>query len=245
VAQPSSAYRGIPLIGLVCYALFVPAVVTDLRAVEPPDAASSHSIRQFLTRDPQDHGYRALRRLEAENRGRTGWLEAWTTFAPDQTFQYEIVAEGGSSYIRSRVLRALLEGEKAAIERGEPGRSALADANYQFESEGLDPTGLVRIGLVPRRNEGILVAGAMFLTPVDGELVRLEGRLARSPSFWVKHVDIVRSYARIGDAVLPIALETRAQVRLLGPATLRMTYEYTEIDGRPVDRGQMAVRSVQ
>ena len=190
--------------------------------------------QQFLTRESEHHRYRALRRLEAENRGRAGWLEAWTTFGPDESFHYEIVAEGGSSYIRSRVLRALLDGEKEAIEKGEPGRSALAATNYEFESEGLDPTGLVRIGLVPRRNEGVLVSGAMFLSPADGELVRIEGRLARNPSFWVKHVDIVRSYARIAGAVLPIALETRAQLRMLGPATLRMTYEYTEIDGQPV-----------
>jgi hypothetical protein len=74
----------------------------------------------------------------------------------------------------------------------------------------------------------------MFLKPEDGELVRIEGRLARNPSFWVKHVDIVRSYARIGGAVLPVTLESRAQLRMLGPASLRMTYEYTEIDGQPV-----------
>ena len=155
------------------------------------DAAAT-SIQQFLTRESGAHRYRALRRLAAENRGRAGWLEAWTTFGPDESFHYEIVAEGGSSYIRSRVLRALLDGEKEAIEKGEPGRSALAATNYEFESEGLDPTGLVRIGLVPRRNEGVLVSGAMFLSPADGELVRVEGRLARNPSFWVKHVDIVK-----------------------------------------------------
>ncbi len=202
-------------------------------------------MQQFLARDSEDHPYRALRRLEAENRGRTAWLEAWTTFTPGEAFDYQIVSEGGSPYIRERVLRAMLEGEKEAIDRGEAARSALATSNYRFESNGLDPTGLVRVALVPRRNEGVLVAGAMFLKPADGELVRLEGRLARNPSFWVKHVDIVRSYARIAGAVLPVALETRAQLRMLGPATLRMTYDYAEIDGEPVNSGQWAAGSGQ
>jgi hypothetical protein len=66
----------------------------------------------------------------------------------------------------------------------------------------------------------------------DGALVRLQGRLAKSPSFWVKNVDIVRSYERIDGHVVPVALQTTAQVRLLGEATLRMTYVYSEIDGR-------------
>ena len=191
-------------------------------------------MQRFLERESQDHRYRALRRLEAENRGRTGWLEAWTTFEPGESFRYDIVSEGGSPYIRSRVLRAILEGEREAIERGELDRSALATTNYRFESEGMDPTGLVRVALVPRRQEGMLLSGAMFLRPGDGELVKIEGRLAKNPSFWVKHVDIVRTYARIGGAVLPVSLESRAQVRFLGPASLRMTYRYAEIDGRSI-----------
>jgi hypothetical protein len=74
----------------------------------------------------------------------------------------------------------------------------------------------------------------MFLNPSGGDLVRLEGRLTKSPSFWIKNVDIVRRYERINGVVVPVALETRAQVRFHGDAKLRMTYVYTEIDGRPV-----------
>jgi hypothetical protein len=92
--------------------------------------------------------------------------------------------------------------------------------------------------LSPKRKERVLVSGAMFLRPVDGELVRVQGRLAKSPSFWVKTVDIVRTYDRIGGAVMPVSLETTAQVRMFGTATLRMTYQYSEIDGRPVEPQQ-------
>ena len=81
----------------------------------------------------------------------------------------------------------------------------------------------------------MLVDGTLFLQPTDGNLVRFEGRLAKSPSFWVKNVDIVRKYERIAGVVVPVALESKAQVRLLGgAATLRMTYSYSEIDGRSV-----------
>ena len=74
----------------------------------------------------------------------------------------------------------------------------------------------------------------VFLGPTDGALVRLEGRLARSPSFWVKDVDIVRTYERVGGIIVPVALESKAQVRFLGEASLRMTYVYSEIEGRPL-----------
>ena len=119
------------------------------------------------------------------------------------------MSEGGSDYIRSRVLRSILEGEREAIQSGEMERSALASTNYRFESEGMDATGLVRVSLVPRRREGMLLSGNMFLKPGDGELVKIEGRLAKNLP-WVKNVDIrPNRTARIGDAVLPVSMEYR------------------------------------
>ena len=82
-------------------------------------------------------------------------------------------------------------------------RSALAPCNYEFQVNGVDENGLAKVLLSPKRKERVLVSGAMFLRPADGELVRVQGRLAKSPSFWVKTVDIVRTYDRIegvGDA---------------------------------------------
>jgi hypothetical protein len=110
----------------------------------------------------------------------------------------------------------------------------LALANYRFQGNGIDSEGFANVLLLPRRKERVLIAGTMLLKPTGGEIVRLQGRLAKSPSFWIKDVDIVRTYERIGGAVLPVALETKAQVRFLGDATLRMTYVYTDIDGRSV-----------
>jgi hypothetical protein len=88
--------------------------------------------------------------------------------------------------------------------------------------------------LSPRRKEPILVDGRMFLQPDSGRLVRLQGQLAKSPSFWIKNVQIVQSYERLAGTVVPVVLASNAQVRFLGLATFRMTYVYSEIDGQPV-----------
>ena len=220
-----------------------PFVVLILAAALPlsvwatPPSPADNSIRQFLARDHSQRAYKGTRRLEAANGDRTGWIEATTEYSQQHGFEYQVTAEGGSDYIRNKVLRPVLEGERSVFLRGEAARSALADANYTFEANGVDADGLVNIRLSPRRKERMLVAGTMFLSPDDGALVRLQGRLAKSPSFWVKSVQIVRSYKRINNVVLPVRLETNARVRLLGPATLRMTYTYSEIDGQRVGAG--------
>jgi hypothetical protein len=199
-----------------------------------PDAADQ-CIRQFLAQDDTPRPYKALRRLEAKNGTRTGWLEALTEYSPDTGFRYQVSAEGGSGYIRSKVLKALLDGEREVIARGEAARSALTLTNYEFQPNGIDGDGLAHVLLSPRRKERVLVSGTMALNASDGALVRLQGRLAKSPSFWIKNVDIVRTYKRIEGIVVPVALDSTAQVRFAGAATLRMTYAYSEIDGRPVD----------
>jgi len=223
--------------------LLMMAVAPQLRATMPDSGeAAEQSMKQFLAQGDAQRPYRGTRRLEARNGNSVGWLEAITEYAPATGFRYTITGEGGAGSIRDKVLKAILEGERDAIARGEMSRSALAPCNYEFQVHGLDENGLAKVLLSPKRKERVLVAGAMFLRPVDGELVRVQGRLAKSPSFWVKTVDIVRTYDRIEGVVMPVALETTAQVRLFGTATLRMTYDYTEVDGRPVPSPAMARR---
>jgi hypothetical protein len=191
-------------------------------------------IEQFLAKNASQPAYRGTRHLEAENGDQKGWLDAAADYSPAGGFRYRVIAEGGSASIRSRVLKAVLDGERDLIARGADAHVTLAPANYHFQATGIDDDGLANVLVAPRRKEEGLVFGTMFLKPVDGVLVRLEGRLAKSPSFWVKDVDIVRTYQNIEGVVLPIALESRAQVRFLGEGRLRMTYTYSEIDGRPL-----------
>ena len=207
-------------------------IAPTLLAIAPETA--DHSMRQFLEQDDTQHPYRAIRRLEAESGTRRGWLEAVTEYTVEGGFSYQVTAEGGSSLVRSKVLRAVLEGEREVIAQGEAARASLALANYAFQHNGVDDDGLANVLLSPKRKERALLSGTMFLQPDGGDLVRLQGRLAKDPSFWVRNVEIVRSYKRIEGVVVPVTLESTAHVRVFGPASLRMTYMYSEIDGHRV-----------
>jgi hypothetical protein len=230
----ATPYRVTHLPRVPIVAVLVLTAATALVARAGDENTADHPIAQFLAQDAKQPSYLALRRLEAESGSRKGWLEATTEYSSAQGFRYHVTAEGGSDYIRHKVLRAVLDGERDVIARGEAARSLLAPANYRFQPDGLDREGLARVLLSPRRKERVLVAGTMFLNVTDGALIRVQGRLAKSPSFWIKDVDILRTYERIAGAVLPVTLDTTAQVRLFGPATLRMTYTYAEVDGRRV-----------
>jgi hypothetical protein len=190
-------------------------------------------MQQFLDRTTAARQYSAFRRLEASGTGQQGWLDVQTEFRVGSGLSYAVTAEGGSGYIRSRVLRSLLDEERNLIARGRSARVAISSENYRFSPEGLDDEGLAIVGIQPRRKDRSLIAGRMFLTP-EGSLVRVEGRLVKNPSFWVTRAHLVRSYRQINGVLMPVSLETTADLRLLGSSALRMTYRYAQVDDQAV-----------
>jgi hypothetical protein len=64
--------------------------------------------------------------------------------------------------------------------------------------------------------------------------VRVEGRLAKNPSFWTKRVDVVRRYERLSGVRVPTRLDSVAQIRFAGTSTFSMTFEYEMVNGLAV-----------
>jgi hypothetical protein len=233
--------------GLSCGLLFLSVALLALghaqAATRDDGAPMCPALQRFLAiDDPSPSQYRALRHLDAhsERLDSSAWMDVWTEADAAAGFRYRIAAEGGSESIRRRVFRATLETEKNLWATGEPDRSALTPANYVFQDRGSED-GLATLGVKPKRKDMLLVDGAIFLRPEDGDLVRVEGALAKPPSFWTRRVEIVRQYRRVNGIRMPVVLEGVASVLIAGRSTFRMTYEYESINGQPV--GPVQVRA--
>jgi hypothetical protein len=167
-------------------------------------------------------------------------MDVITELSPGSGFTFQVVAEGGSEYIRKKVLRPILEGEQEILARGEATRSALTPENYEMVREEPAEDGLVRLFIKPKRQERTLVDGTLLVREGDADLVRVTGRLAKNPSFWTKRVDIVRTYGRVAGIRVPLSVESVAQVRIAGPSAMTMTYRYEMVNGRPVAHEEIA-----
>lgn len=235
MGRPRSPFRAGRRTGCLCLAVAFTMNPVPQRPSLPPsvDPRAAAAMQGFLDRATTAHQYSASRRLEASGRGHRGWLDAQTEFTVASGLVYQVTAEGGSGYIRSRVLRSLLDEEQRLIARNGGATVAISADNYQFTPEGLNEEGLAVVIMRPLRKHRSLIAGRMFLT-ADGDLVRVEGRLVKNPSFWVTRVNVVRSYRRINGVTMPVSLDTTAQLRLLGSSALRMTYCYSQVDERAV-----------
>src|SRR3982751_766150 len=228
--QPARSARTITM-WVAAFTLVAGSAVLPAR--EP--AAFSNPISAFFARTEQPlRQYRAFRRMHAadEKGNHEGWMEAWTELK-DGRFSYEIVSERGSDMVRGRVLRAVLDREAELVNSGNTEKGELTADNYEFSEAGRDSDGSHVVEIKPKRKDVLLVDGRAVLND-GGELVRVEGRLAKNPSFLTSLVNIVRRYARIGGVRVPVATETTAKVKFVGASQLEMTYDYQSINGRPV-----------
>lgn len=194
-------------------------------------------VERFLARvDEPLTQYRAVRRLTGRNERfrKEGQLEAVTTLDPRNGFRYEVLTASGSPYVRTRVLEPILRGEAKASAEGGATRAALTLANYAFVPMDVNVEPYARVLIHPKRKETFLVDGSIVVMAADGDLVRIEGRLAKNPSFWTSRVEIAREYARVGGVRVPVRVESQAWVKIAGPSNFVMTYEYDEINGRRV-----------
>jgi hypothetical protein len=182
--------------------------------------------------------YRALRRMHALNErfNHEGWLDCWTELDASG-FRYEIVSERGSEYIREKILKTMLRREQEMVAGGSVRRAEISDLNYEFAAatgaaEGAP--GERTVLLKPKRKDMLLVDGHMVINENGTELLRVEGRLAKNPSFWTSLVNIVREFARLDGVRVVVATETVARLKFAGTSRMDVQYRYETINGRRV-----------
>jgi hypothetical protein len=213
--------------GSACTAIVLPFLMLASHA--SAQAPQARSANESLA--GSSASYTATRLLVARSAklDKLGWLEAETTFQPGSGFSYRILREGGDKGIRNRVLRKVLEKEMAMNEPASAARSMLSSQNYTLSRDGR------QVRLTPKRREQTLIDGVATLDG-DGRLRRVEGRLAKSPSFWVRSVQVTRSYEPVAGHAMPVHVASTADVKLAGTCEFSMWIDYTTVDGQRIAR---------
>ncbi len=217
--------------------ILVTIVVAAMMATRETAGASSPMILRGATLIGSAVSYSALRHLEAwsVDGDANGWLEALTVF-DGAGLRVQVLRSGGTSErIRTRVLPQVLETEQEAWRRGNFASAALTPQNYSF-SEAPGAADVLGVRLIPLRREPTLVDGVAWLHNRTGQLVRVQGQLAKSPSFWITRVEIDRRFECVTGHMLPVASDAVAWVKLVGAYRFKMTYRYQSVDGRPAIR---------
>jgi outer membrane lipoprotein-sorting protein len=153
--------------------------------------------------------------------------EVQLRYSPPSTKEFQVLSETGSSLVRDRVFKPLMDVEVESAAGRYRERSAISPVNYTFSLAGEERVDDLRcfvLQVEPKRIDKYLFRGKIWVDTKAYAIVRIVGELAKSPSFWISRVDFVRSYRRVGTHWLPSRNESITKVRISGRNILTIDY---------------------
>jgi len=233
--------------GLFFLSLFVGLAAQDMPPQSTVEEVVGRMVQADEFRTAALGGYTGMRRYRFENKrvNKRAEMVVRLTCAPSGAKTFEVVSESGSGFVRSKILRRMLEAESEASQKGERQQNRILPQNYDFRLIGADASQGRRaylLDLIPRTENKFLVQGRAWVDAEDYAVTRIEGRPAKNPSFWIKSVRIVQTYGKTGPFWLPVENSSRAEARIFGSTDVTIEYyDYVLVEpdlGRPVAQNQ-------
>jgi len=180
-------------------------------------------------------GYKAATVIRAElpDNAQRGEFELERNYTAPHTLTFKSLRFQGDGFVKTNVIARLLQSEVDHVQKDDPAATALRPENYKFSYKGVIQDGdrtLHVYQVKPRKKRVGLFKGHIFLDVGSGSLVRVEGRVAKSPSLFVKKIDFYQEYADIDGFTLPVHMHSEAKAALIG----RTVVDITNRDYQPI-----------
>jgi hypothetical protein len=169
--------------------------------------------------DLQSYTDETLVMAELPETAQRGAFELHRAYVAPHSLTYTPIRFTGDSFVKSSVIARVLQSEVDYVAKGDRFQEALTSANYKFSYKGVQELNghSVHVYQVkPRQKRVGLFKGRVLLDAHTGALVRSEGSIAKSPSFFVRKIEFVQDYTDIDHFTVPAHLHTTAQARLIG-----------------------------
>lgn len=199
----------------------------------PPALTAPEIVERMVSADNARlaalSGYTGTRRYRFENRSFNKHAEMTVRVTCDGAGakRFEVITESGSGLVRKRVLRKMIDAEEEASRKGDKEQTRIIPANYDFRllgTEVLDGRSSYVLEISPKTDNKFLIRGRIWVDAEDFAIARIEGRPARSPSFWIRSVQVVQHYRRSGQFWFPVLNESQAQAKIFGRNDVAIEY---------------------
>jgi len=170
-------------------------------------------------------GYSAttLIRAELPATSQYGEYELQKHYSAPRTLAFKALRFTGDAFVKSNVIARLLQQEVDHVQKDDPAVTAISAANYKFSYKGttqLEGRAVHVFHIKPRQKRAGLFKGKIYLDAYTGTLARAEGKLVKSPSFFVKKIEFVQDYNDIQAFTFPVHTHSEAQTRVVGRAVV-------------------------
>lgn len=183
-------------------------------------------------------GYTATSLIDAElpDSAQKAEFELKQHYSAPAALEFSPLRWSGDSFVKSNVIVRLLQSEVDHVHRREQSQTAISSANYKFSYKGaslISDLPVYVYEVKPHKKRVGLFKGKIYLDAATGELVRAQGRIVKSPSFFIKKVDFIQDYAHVNGFTLPLHLHSEAQTRIIGKAVIDITNRDYKTESMP------------
>jgi hypothetical protein len=152
-----------------------------------------------------------------------------TTYEQATGKTYQILSESGSSVIRNLVLHAILENETHVNKPGVREGAWLTTKNYEMKVQGggvqkVDGRDCYALQLFPHEREPYLIVGTMWVDAKNGQIVRIEGKGAKSSNIFAGETKMKRDYADMGGFAQATRARAESDSFLFGLTVITIDY---------------------
>jgi hypothetical protein len=189
--------------------------------VLPAEQAMARFQRRSASQATELTSYSSVSVIHAElpDTSRQAEYELQSTFTAPRTLLFTPIRFMGDRFVKISIITRLLQSEVDHVEKNDFSRTAISGANYRFAYQGKNEiAGRVAhiFQVKPYKKRPGLFKGRIYLDVHTGSLLRTEGRIVRSPSLFVKHIEFVQDYTDIGSFTLPVHIHTEARAFFVG-----------------------------
>jgi len=191
-------------------------------------------------------GYSDVTVIHAElpDSAQKGEFELQRRYSAPRNLQFTAVRYTGDGFVKSNVITRLLQSEVDHVKQDDGALTAVTSKNYKFSYKGTNTVNarMVHVYQVkPRSKRPGLFKGHIYIDAYTGSLVRAEGGVVKSPSFFVKKIEFVQDYADVGNFTFPAHIHSEALARVIG----RTIVDIYQRDYQPVVGDVLAIQASQ
>lgn len=230
--------------------------ITIPAIVSMPQMAPELALVQFQQRTleqssrlhkSQDRTFITAELPDTKQRGEYELVRTFT--ANPRSLQYSTVKFEGDGFVKTTVITKVLQSEVEHVQKDDAARTAITEANYKFSYKGTEMVNgrLTHVYQIkPRKKRPGLVKGKIYVDAYTASLRRMEGTLAKSPSFFVKNVEFVQDFDDVDGFTVPTTLRSIAKARIIGKAIVNVVHKaYTVSAGATSNAAQSLLGNPQ
>jgi hypothetical protein len=154
-----------------------------------------------------------------------GKLHALKSISKAGKIAYHALGFSGDNSVKTEVIGRYLTAEVNAAQAGQD--FSITPEHYKFKYKGMenrDGRDVYILHVTPRKKQVGFFKGELWVDAQTYLPVRESGSFVKSPSIFLKKMQFVREYDIQNGVAVPQRMESKADVRFIGPVELNVNY---------------------